>query len=43
MFTANRLYALEKGGADIIIIETMSALDEASLAVRAARENTDVQ
>ena len=32
--------ALEKGGADIIIIETMSALDEASLAVRAARENT---
>ncbi len=33
--------ALEEGGADIIIIETMSALDEASLAVRAARENTD--
>jgi 5-methyltetrahydrofolate--homocysteine methyltransferase len=32
--------ALEKGGADIIIIETMSAVDEASLAVRAARENT---
>ncbi len=32
--------ALESGGADIIIIETMSALDEASLAVRAARENT---
>lgn len=32
--------ALEAGGADIIIIETMSALDEASLAVRAARENT---
>jgi 5-methyltetrahydrofolate--homocysteine methyltransferase len=32
--------ALEKGGADIIIIETMSAIDEASLAVRAARENT---
>jgi 5-methyltetrahydrofolate--homocysteine methyltransferase len=32
--------ALEKGGSDIIIIETMSALDEASLAVRAARENT---
>ena len=31
---------LEAGGADIIIIETMSALDEASLAVRAARENT---
>jgi 5-methyltetrahydrofolate--homocysteine methyltransferase len=32
--------ALEAGGADIIIVETMSALDEASLAVRAARENT---
>jgi 5-methyltetrahydrofolate--homocysteine methyltransferase len=32
--------ALEKGGADIIIIETMSASDEASIAVRAARENT---
>jgi 5-methyltetrahydrofolate--homocysteine methyltransferase len=46
--TENELYdafceqavALEKGGSDIIIIETMSALDEASLAVRAARENT---
>lgn len=32
--------ALEKGGADAICIETMSALDEASLAVKAARENT---
>ena len=32
--------ALEAGGADIIIIETMSALDEASIAIRAARENT---
>jgi 5-methyltetrahydrofolate--homocysteine methyltransferase len=32
--------ALEKGGADIIIVETMSAVDEASLAVKAARENT---
>jgi 5-methyltetrahydrofolate--homocysteine methyltransferase len=32
--------ALEKGGADIIIIETMSAIDEASLAVKAAREST---
>ena len=32
--------ALETGGADIIIIETMSAVDEASLAVKAARENT---
>jgi 5-methyltetrahydrofolate--homocysteine methyltransferase len=32
--------ALEKGGADILIIETMSDLDEASQAVKAARENT---
>jgi 5-methyltetrahydrofolate--homocysteine methyltransferase len=32
--------ALEAGGADIIIIETMSAIDEAAQAVRAARENT---
>ena len=32
--------ALEKGGADIIIVETMSAADEASLAVRAARAAT---
>lgn len=35
-----QVVALEKGGADIIIVETMSAIDEASLAVRAARENT---
>jgi 5-methyltetrahydrofolate--homocysteine methyltransferase len=32
--------ALDKGGADIIIIETMTDLIEASLAVKAARENT---
>lgn len=32
--------ALAQGGADAICVETMSALDEASLAVRAARENT---
>ena len=32
--------ALEKGGADIIIIETMSAADEATLAVKAARAST---
>jgi 5-methyltetrahydrofolate--homocysteine methyltransferase len=32
--------ALEKGGADIIIIETMTDLDEARLAVKAAHENT---
>ena len=46
--TENELYeafceqaiALEQGGADIIIVETMSAIDEASIAVRAARGNT---
>jgi 5-methyltetrahydrofolate--homocysteine methyltransferase len=32
--------ALYEGGADAIIIETMTAIDEASIAVRAARENT---
>jgi 5-methyltetrahydrofolate--homocysteine methyltransferase len=37
---AEQSIALEKGGADIIIIETMTALDESALAVRAARENT---
>lgn len=31
---------LEAGGADAIIIETMSDLDEARLAIRAAKENT---
>ena len=34
--------ALENGGADAIIVETMSALDEASAAVRATKENTDL-
>jgi 5-methyltetrahydrofolate--homocysteine methyltransferase len=32
--------ALEAGGADAICIETLSALDEADLAVRAVREST---
>jgi len=32
--------ALEAGGADAIVVETMSDLDEAVLAVRAAKENT---
>jgi 5-methyltetrahydrofolate--homocysteine methyltransferase len=35
--------ALVEGGADAICVETMSAIDEASLAVRAARENTDCE
>lgn len=32
--------ALEKGGVDVLCIETMSALDEACLAIRAAKEST---
>jgi 5-methyltetrahydrofolate--homocysteine methyltransferase len=35
--------ALAKGGARGLCIETMSAADEASIAVRAARENTDCE
>lgn len=35
--------ALEKGGADAICIETMSALDEAELAVKAVKENTNCE
>ena len=35
--------ALEKGGADAVCIETMSAIDEASLAVKAAKENTELE
>ena len=34
--------ALEDGGADGVIIETMTAVEEATLAVRAARENTSL-
>jgi 5-methyltetrahydrofolate--homocysteine methyltransferase len=32
--------ALEKGGADAVCIETMSDLDEACIAIKAAKENT---
>ena len=35
--------ALAKGGADALCIETMSAVDEAEIAIRAARENTDCE
>ena len=35
--------ALSKGGASALCIETMSAADEASLAIRAARENTECE
>lgn len=34
--------ALVKGGADAIVVETMSAIDEAVFAITATRENTDV-
>ena len=35
--------ALERGGADAACIETMSALDEAGIAIRAVRENTKME
>ncbi|MCD6566480.1 MAG: homocysteine S-methyltransferase family protein [Bacteroidales bacterium] len=40
---AEQAHALEQGGADAICIETMSALDEAELAVKAAIENTNLE
>ena len=39
----DQVIALEKGGADAICIETMSALDEAGLAVKAVKENTQCE
>lgn len=35
--------ALEEGGADAVTVETMSAVDEAGIAVRAVRENTGLE
>ncbi len=35
--------ALAEGGADAIVVETMSALDEAISAVKAAKENTNLE
>ncbi len=35
--------ALEKGGADACCIETMSALDEAEIAIKAAKESTSME
>lgn len=35
-----QVMALERGGADAVVIETMSALDEACIAIRAAKEHT---
>lgn len=40
---AEQAAALERGGADACCIETMSALDEALLAVKAVRENTRLE
>lgn len=40
---AEQARALEKGGADAVCIETMSALDEATIAVRAAKDNTALE
>lgn len=37
---AEQMTALEAGGAEALLIETMTALEEAALAIRAARENT---
>jgi 5-methyltetrahydrofolate--homocysteine methyltransferase len=36
----DQVVALEKGGADGVVVETMTALEEASIAIKAARENT---
>lgn len=38
----HQVKALESGGADAVVVETMTAVEEAALAVRAARENTDL-
>ncbi len=35
--------ALEKGGADALCIETMSDIDEASIAIKASKENTNCE
>ena len=34
--------AFEVGGADAVMIETQLAIEEAAIAVRAAKENTDL-
>ena len=39
---AQQMAALQEGGADAIVIETKTALEEATLAIRAARESTDL-
>ena len=37
-----QITALAEGGADAVVIETMTAIEEATLAVRAAKESTDL-
>ena len=39
---SEQVKALEEGGADGVVVETMTAVEEAALAVRAARENTSL-
>lgn len=40
---AEQAAALERGGADTICVETMSAIDEACIAIKAARESTELE
>ncbi len=40
---AEQAKGLEAGGADAAIIETMTALDEALIAIRAVKDNTDLE
>ncbi len=40
---AEQAAAIEEGGADAAVIETMSALDEALAAIRAVKENTSLE
>ncbi|MCH8882228.1 MAG: homocysteine S-methyltransferase family protein [SAR324 cluster bacterium] len=37
---AEQIAALEEGGAEAVLMETMTAMEEATLAIRAAKENT---
>jgi 5-methyltetrahydrofolate--homocysteine methyltransferase len=39
---AEQITALAEGGADAVVVETMTALEGSALAIRAARENTDL-
>ncbi len=39
---AEQITALEEGGADVVMIETQMVLDEAQIAIKATRENTEL-